>query len=730
MKRIITIIITLAMLAGIVVAVPTANAAEAPQLKTDSKLVMSLDGTYVFGTNGKITAADAAAQFENDVKIVSPSGTELDGDKCVPDGSTAETETGSLRILVSGDANADGEVDISDAIVLLKVVANWNGVSVGDAGDVDRDGDISVSDVIVVLKKTAGWDINLGNVKVVYDDAPLTASSEDSGIDLWFEDSNVKLWQNDTTSSGKTSYMIYAAKNEAEDCAMYIVSDNNYSEVKPSVTKFTNSYGETVDAEIYSYFYHRMRRDPFDSEGPEEMGPDALIPSTADSSNTKSGVTYGKVTAGKSQGYLIKASTNEETREGLYEATVSLLSGSSEIKRAKVYLSVWNFTLDDADACGSSFGMAPVTACTGIKVGVDDHELVSREYKKYYDYFLENRINLSVLPYDITDERCDEYLNDDRVRNFCIAGKGYGGIYDRSDEAIVSYYNKLSTNPEWNAKGYFYYVDEPLPDEFGGDKVGSINNIKVAHAFIESLYPGGRQIVPLEGHNRGITFPDDLFEIYSYCQIWCPKVWCYTEEKYRNTNEAYMFQSEDWEQRNGDYADNIKKYMESGDAEGNPIESWWYFAGGPWQPYVSFHAEDDGLSPRTSFWQQKQYDVTGVLYYCVDDYRGKVPYRDIDYVTGFGNHSYGNGILVYPGYYAGVDGPVGSIRIEYIRDGIEDYMYLKMIERELGKAEADKYISRISTDLLEYNEDPEVLLQARYEMGQALEECFSKGDKQ
>ena len=729
MKKIITLILTAAVMFSCLSVFSISGAAETPVLKNDSSLVLSLDGEYVYGTRGAICADRLKAQFTEHTEVKSPDGQNLEGDAPVPSGSTVSTDGGSLSVLVSGDANRDGDITLTDVTATLKVIADWGTPVDLSAADVNSDGNISLGDVVLLLKYIAKWDVGLGLAKIVRDTHPVSAQNEDGGMRMWFEHSNTKLWQEDTEPTSEStgcSYVINAAKNEAEDCAMYIVADKDYDCIVPSVTDFTNCYGETVTAEVYSYFYVHMRKDMFDNESSEIYGPDAMIPSYVKQSETKSGVVIGKVKKNVSQGYMIKAVTTADTRAGLYEATVSLSSGTAEVKRAKVYLNVWNFTLNDADACKTSFGMEIWPIFIHYNLDSDTEKDKANEiFKKYYDFFLDNRINTTNTPYPAASDEYEEYLNNDRVRCFMLGAKKtrYGsGTDEEAVEQIKAEYEKLSQNPEWFDKGYFYYVDEPLPDNIVG-KEGTIASIKTMYEFIQNIFPGGKQIVPLTADTE-IVFPDNLFDYYSYVQLWCPRVWCFTEEKYRYYDEAYIFQDEEWEARNGDYIDNLNKHLISGDVAGNPIESWWYFAGGPWTPYVSFHAEDDGLAPRTAFWQQKQLGITGVLYFGVDCY-GYMPYRNIDYRLGNGAHSYGNGILVYPGYYVGIEGPVGSLRVEYIRDGIEDYMYLVMIERLFGKDVADGFTKRISTDLFDYNESPEVLLGVREEMASMLELYYS-----
>ncbi len=85
------------------------------------------------------------------------------------------------------------------------------------------------------------------------------------------------------------------------------------------------------------------------------------------------------------------------------------------------------------------------------------------------------------------------------------------------------------------------------------------------------------------------------------------------------------------------------------------------------------------------------------------------PYVDpLSYRTGSGStqlYANGDGSLVYPGYYPAlglyVEGspPVGSLRMEGVRDGLEDYEYLKLVQSSLGKSAADGYVAKIIGDL-------------------------------
>ena len=111
-------------------------------------------------------------------------------------------------------------------------------------------------------------------------------------------------------------------------------------------------------------------------------------------------------------------------------------------------------------------------------------------------------------------------------------------------------------------------------------------------------------------------------------------------------------------------------------------ERWWYGCNEPQAPYPTYHTEDTLLSARLVSWMQAEYNVTGNLFWATNiyaEYDGN-KYNDIeDYYTGEASRFpeiNGDGYLFYPGKKYGIEGPIGSLRLEAIRDGLEEYEIL------------------------------------------------------
>lgn len=104
--------------------------------------------------------------------------------------------------------------------------------------------------------------------------------------------------------------------------------------------------------------------------------------------------------------------------------------------------------------------------------------------------------------------------------------------------------------------------------------------------------------------------------------------------------------------------------------------------------------------------------VTGTLYWRVDNW-GDDPWRTAVLYDG---RFPGDGMLVYPGDRVGMPGGAApSIRLKWIRDGVEDYAYAQLAQRV--DADAALRVARsVGQDWRTWSDDPAELLRARNEL--------------
>jgi len=148
-------------------------------------------------------------------------------------------------------------------------------------------------------------------------------------------------------------------------------------------------------------------------------------------------------------------------------------------------------------------------------------------------------------------------------------------------------------------------------------------------------------------------------ELIGYIDIWDPII---------DTNRLYGFSPEE-----------MRK------ARGRGEEVMWYVASSPQHPYPNVHIGDPAYAARILFWLTWKYGITGFEYYCfglwgrnprITPRWPKSPWHCYSFAT-----TNGDGQLCYPGPNGQ---PAASIRLENIRDGIEDGEALWILDAALS----------------------------------------------
>ena len=184
-------------------------------------------------------------------------------------------------------------------------------------------------------------------------------------------------------------------------------------------------------------------------------------------------------------------------------------------------------------------------------------------------------------------------------------------------------------------------------------------------------------------------------------------------------------------------------------------EFWWYVCCGPKAPYVTLFIDHPGAEMRLWLWQTWQERVTGILIWetvywhshCAYPDSLQNPYED---PMGWVNHAEkgerrpwgnGDGRFMYPPLSVfendGPDtgNPVPTVRLEMLRDGLEDYEYFAILKKllaenrdELSRRKLKKYEdllkvpADVSTSLTEFNVDPSAMENHRDKLARAIEE--------
>jgi hypothetical protein len=162
------------------------------------------------------------------------------------------------------------------------------------------------------------------------------------------------------------------------------------------------------------------------------------------------------------------------------------------------------------------------------------------------------------------------------------------------------------------------------------------------------------------------------------------------------------------------------------------LQVWSYICMGPRYPYANWLADDPLIEARLIWWQAYHQKLDGFLYWGLNIWERRNNDQPIDPAAGpllqwsittgapgsDWERLHGDGELLY----AGVAGPLGSIRLANLRDGLEDYEYLWLLGQSAAGVEAARTACLpVTTSLTQFCRDPAVLTAQRETIARRLE---------
>jgi hypothetical protein len=109
--------------------------------------------------------------------------------------------------------------------------------------------------------------------------------------------------------------------------------------------------------------------------------------------------------------------------------------------------------------------------------------------------------------------------------------------------------------------------------------------------------------------------------------------------------------------------------------------------------------------------------ATGFLYWAVDHFIDTNPWNKIEPIRSLDPSE---GLLLYPGYDAGTVSLVPSIRLKWIRDGVQDYEYIEILKKMVGPDTALTIARTVGEDFRNWTQDAAVLEATRKEIAQLI----------
>jgi glycosyl hydrolase family 123 len=161
-------------------------------------------------------------------------------------------------------------------------------------------------------------------------------------------------------------------------------------------------------------------------------------------------------------------------------------------------------------------------------------------------------------------------------------------------------------------------------------------------------------------------------------------------------------------------------------AKGDEVWSYNALVQDPYSPKWGIEFAPINLRIQPGFISQSL-GLTGLLGWSVDTWTSD-PWTNVNNAGKFGRANYpGEGMLVYPGSTVGIVGVAPSMRLKWIRDGVEDYEYVALLKKA-GRGEwALQVARRVGQDWKTWTRDPNALEATRRQLGEMLDRLASGG---
>ena len=511
---------------------------------------------------------------------------------------------------------------------------------------------------------------------------------------VWSAPSTVKIDQNDTAyaNKGEAKLTFNTVKNEYESHQLLIsaIKDVNAYYLESSDLKCGENVLSKENITVYNERYVTVAEAAYGSF----THPDALIPIDA-------AMTYGelKIAANQNAALWVTVYVPAQTPAGVYEGTFKLTveNGSMDIP---VQVTVNDYTLPETTSGQTLFSWR----YDRVAPGELDGSIEMME--TYYEFFLDHRVSLQSLPLEsqTSEEIIDTLVKYyDRLTTYTIQpepGKvpGGGTVAEKSKEMIYAIASISSPEKDYFEKAMLYVVDEPaLSDpskrEYTLAMIGQVNAmlqscVDTIEADTTGIFDNFKKI---ENWQDSILNIPNIIPITADAADWLLKN--AETEVGAKVVEALNTICPTFDIFSDQYADKLIAMCEKTGIE----NIWWYGCTGPRAPYGNYHIGDKNLlGARTYSWVQAKYGIEGNLYWDAAAYTDENPLYPDQYINVYeqpfrrtdADWPAGDGFLAYPGAAYGIYGPLPSMRLMSLRDGMEELEMLLVLKKQYEALEA------------------------------------------
>ena len=393
---------------------------------------------------------------------------------------------------------------------------------------------------------------------------------------------------------------------------------------------------------------------------------------------------------------------------GDYTGEIVIKPDNAGETRVPLIAHVWDFALPKETHLKTAFALFESEIAAWYKYDrvPDDVRL------RYYDFLLRHRINptniYSSAPVPAAKDM--SFCISRGLNAFNIKCVGYADTLERRRAEVeeIRRYAQFLKEQGWFDGAYVYGFDEIQRPDYP--------KLREMYGMIREASPGLPRVCTV--------VPNE--DLKGYVDIWVPLTASYNHET-------------------------ALRYRAAGD------HVWWYICCGPHHPYANWFVDYPATDPRLLFWMNWKYGTDGFLYYALNMWQSNrmveglpgylMPHEDagartaiaagkrwpeVSWNTFTYSNFNGDGHLIYPGPGGK---PLSSIRLECIRDGIEDYEYFYLLAGLAARLEgSDRYRVMVNAakrllsvepqvvkSLTEYTDDPELVQRARLDLGNHIQ---------
>lgn len=501
------------------------------------------------------------------------------------------------------------------------------------------------------------------------------------------------------------NFTISAFRNEYESRHVVITPNIDVAAYDMKVSDFKcgdNVLPATAFDLRHEYYHEISTIMSADSTMQPGMYPDAMLPLSAAKEYK-----INSIKANENQAVLVTVKVPKEQAAGIYTGTITVtLDGKEEKMSATV--EVLDYTLSDEVQAKSA------TQVSTKHLAYLEADVTQERYDKIVQSLNEFRLSVQWLYGMRVDTTRDEVVRQtaeeqipymlEAAKNPVVSAYGFStnGKYDavygsalNTDWFMIflkAYVEaSLENQVDLFAKAYTYMgsiIDEPEQSELLMAKVDYV--CQQYETCLEEAAEYARTLAQESNYTGSKEFADTLVESildvehivttridspggYELVDTYC------TEPQYYDSSAK---------------VDDYREHRENGG------DYWMYTCCNPKTPYPTIHIDDNGVSARVMYWMMRDYDIAGYLIWeaigtgdAFPDHANSKPLYGIEQYEDVmrNNTDVGDGYYYYPGKVFGLDNSVPSLRLFYLRDGIEDYDAITALENTLYPALSKTY---------------------------------------